>query len=949
MASTSDFRLDVEEIAKTVRALRPLVQDDAPQVFFTFLDPLVETKINGRMSRQNADYIIAAVVGVKEDFLKFLSEEEYDYILAQVKRHKEELQIRRPNSVSFGMNPPSLPPFGSRDSLGTAPHAQLQAMFGGFFHPTLPSPPASLPGYQVYPGTTIHYQGGLHGLGRAGLPPLAYGAMQPTGNPGRGGLGFNIQGRGPVAFPRNPTGGLFHGDNASVVSDVTNATGITGASIATRHTAGYGRSSWSDTNRVIRQDQIDDVRREVFGSDWRNISRSRTRPSGMIVYSCQWNECKRSIRLRPLDSGSFMLQEHTKELQRTHRGHQVTNTESSGGGREGATYSFPSRGLPSPLRDAIEQAEEHLGDRDFTVDSILHRLLNNSQVKDHPSLHVGHLPELKNRLKNYIRQRAKRQRTDTDEPLGTEPTIEDVLQWCGRYTYSLPPNKLPVREFADYDAFKTFLGKTDTEMSQRIFLRVPSKEVVEGYLGGRTLTNTEWANIAGCVPWTSLHGIWTLYWGHNRIPPGCRCRMFDGTGGLLNDRSMVVQTGYVSTRVNEYGNVSNTFDSDCFVLCRSGEDSASVVCLMASLQEFANHIFGRDASSGRPHVDLRPDYAIMDFTSALSNGLQTMYPGHPPKAIRCYFHRMAALRKNRNNLGLRDGSVYAEVQEDLRDIHNCITYSQAIEAERWYLGQWRNKGLNLLADNQLSQYGSNSGKLTWHKMAVPFPGIKTDNNPLESDFGRKKRSTAGQLYSSVGKFLAKGTQDLCGMNYLSTNRRDVGRHTQLGPALIHPSDLNSAGDHAGGESATPKEIIAVALLLDPVTDVREFAVEGSSLRDVLGSTFPLMCSDVRHLFLVNKLHWTGVEIAPDEDEKYAWSLQGDVDSLGGYLNLATKYRDRYCCVAVIGNSLAYQTKLTRFCCCGVFAEHLRCTGKFKSDFCGSGTWADQSDAHENCR
>jgi hypothetical protein len=63
-------------------------------------------------------------------------------------------------------------------------------------------------------------------------------------------------------------------------------------------------------------------------------------------------------------------------------------------------------------------------------------------------------------------------------------------------------------------------------------------------------------------------GIWSLYLGYNQLPEGGCYRMLDGSGEFINDSSMVLQAGWVATKVGSDGTMTNTLYPDCQVMCR---------------------------------------------------------------------------------------------------------------------------------------------------------------------------------------------------------------------------------------------------------------------------------------------------------------------------------------------------------------------------------------------
>jgi hypothetical protein len=137
-----------------------------------------------------------------------------------------------------------------------------------------------------------------------------------------------------------------------------------------------------------------------------------------------------------------------------------------------------------------------------------------------------------------------------------------------------------------------YLGTDRGKLKKRFFLPIPNREQCVAIVGSG-MTDDLYRGIRGSCSYTTLMGIWSLYLGYNQLPEGGgRYHMLDGSGEFINDSSMVLQAGWVATKVAADGSMMNTLYPDCQVLCRKGESAAAVVALHISIQLFLDNLFG---------------------------------------------------------------------------------------------------------------------------------------------------------------------------------------------------------------------------------------------------------------------------------------------------------------------------------------------------------------------
>jgi hypothetical protein len=217
-------------------------------------------------------------------------------------------------------------------------------------------------------------------------------------------------------------------------------------------------------------------------------------------------------------------------------------------------------------------------------------------------------PELKKRIRNYLETRGRKGK-DTAVPQDFN-SIDDIVKFCEDNTYHLPPIvQVKKSSFSSQDEFMAYLVTDRMTMKRQFFLpTIPSMEQCIEIVGDAMMDDL-YCHIRGSCSFTTLFGIWCLYLGYSQLPEGGHYHILDGSGEFINDQSMVLQAGWVSTRIARDGTVPNTMYPDCQVLCRKGESAAAVLALHISVQLFLDKVFGYKQID----VFRNPDGNFIDF------------------------------------------------------------------------------------------------------------------------------------------------------------------------------------------------------------------------------------------------------------------------------------------------------------------------------------------------
>jgi hypothetical protein len=119
----------------------------------------------------------------------------------------------------------------------------------------------------------------------------------------------------------------------------------------------------------------------------------------------------------------------------------------------------------------------------------------------------------------------------------------------------------------------------------------------------------------------------------------------------------------------------------------------------------------------------------------------------------------------------------------------------------------------------------------------------------------KNVKRAPVMQASRKDFLLTQSQAFCDKNFTFCCKGGV-REVFTGPKLNIPQDL----DILSSTFNCPKSILLAGVLLNPATDVIELEKVGNRfLLETLSIKFPKIMSDVKRVFLANKLPYTSRE------------------------------------------------------------------------------------------
>jgi hypothetical protein len=231
-----------------------------------------------------------------------------------------------------------------------------------------------------------------------------------------------------------------------------------------------------------------------------------------------------------------------------------------------------------------------------------------------------------------------------------------------------------------------------------------------------------------------------------------------------------------------------------------------------------------------------------------------------------------------------------ETKADLWDINKSLNLDQARAEDIFYIQKRERVGLTAFAANHKKEYGLESGRFNWFRNSTGVPGLKSDNTAIEANFSSMKSvKRAPVMFVSRKHFLLTQSQDFCDKNYSFCSKGGL-KDVFSGPKLNLPQDLDIVSDPYN----CPKSILVGGLLLNPTVNLIELEADEDKdfLLKTLALKFPKVMSDVKRVFLVNRLPYSGVPIPLSDGARYAESLLGLAsDFSGGYSEMTDKYRD----------------------------------------------------------
>jgi hypothetical protein len=300
--------------------------------------------------------------------------------------------------------------------------------------------------------------------------------------------------------------------------------------------------------------------------------------------------------------------------------------------------------------------------------------------------------------------------------------------------------------------------------------------------------------------------------------------------------------------------------------------------------------------------------------------------------IHCFFHRIGDL-KSPNPTYLMgptatNHSHLQEAKEDLRDINKSLTLDQARSADLIYVTKWNVSGLTAFRHNHEQEYGAQLTKFNGYRNTTGAPGLKCDNTAIEVNFASMQNVKRAPIMQVSRKdSLLTQSQAFCDKNFNFCCKGGV-KEVFTGPKLNIPQDL----DILSSTFNCPKSILLGGVLLNPATGVIKSEKVGNRfLLKTLAIKFPKIMSDIKRVFLTNKLPYTGIEIPISDGSLYAHSLLGDASQFsGGYLEMRDWFCDRYCCVAHETSTKLFADRMKYVCSCNIFGDNCRCSGEILS-------------------
>ncbi|KAG7356498.1 MULE transposase domain containing protein [Nitzschia inconspicua] len=174
-----------------------------------------------------------------------------------------------------------------------------------------------------------------------------------------------------------------------------------------------------------------------------------------------------------------------------------------------------------------------------------------------------------------------------------------------------------------------------------------------------------------------------------------------------------------------------------------GEREVVILILLLNIKRVARDLFGVSNLQFVGGI-------VSDHSAAFVNSFKEVFEDTTP--LQCYIHIIRKFEnpettrptngKYRDHLSTRNANstrfLYTEALQDVRNLHDCVTFAQFQKYWELTKESWVSKGEAKLAETFEGVYISNPDYNQWYYTSSGIRGCVPDNNPLESHNGATK-------------------------------------------------------------------------------------------------------------------------------------------------------------------------------------------------------------------